>query len=180
MTRFFACSTAAIITICASACRSDPSAARVRFLESGDRFAAAGKHAEAVIEYRNALETSPHDSDARTKLGNALLHTGELTKALTEYVRAADLAPDDAPLQLKAGQLLLLAGRFDDAKRRAEHVLERNALDIGAQLLVANALAGLKDLDGAVTQIEDALRIDPDRSGTYANLGALGDEPRES
>ena len=173
MTRFSAFSTAAIITICLSACQRDPSAAKKRFLESGDRFAAAGKHAEAVIEYRNALEASPRAGDVRAKLGDALLQTGELAKALTEYVRAADLRPDDAPLQLKAGQLLLLAGRFDEAKRRADKVLEKNALDIGAQLLVANALAGLKDLDGAVTQIEDALRIEPDRSGTYANLGAL-------
>jgi len=38
---------------------------------------------------------------------------------------------------------------------------------------MANALAGLKDLDAAVAQIEDALRVAPDRSGTYSNLGAL-------
>ena len=69
--------------------------------------------------------------------------------------------------------MLLLAGRFDDAKGRAEKVLERNADDVNAQILVANALAGLKDFDAAVSQIEEAIKIARDRSGTYSNLGAL-------
>jgi tetratricopeptide (TPR) repeat protein len=39
--------------------------------------------------------------------------------------------------------------------------------------VIANALAEQKDLDGAVEQIEQALKLDPERSVTYANLGAL-------
>lgn len=173
MTKRSALPAAAMVAICLSACRSDPAAARKRFVESGDRFASAGKYAEAAIEYRNALEKDPRAGDVHAKLGEAFLQTGEFPKGLNEYVRAADLRPDDGALQLKAGQLLLLGGRFDDAKGRADKVLEKHPRDVDAQILVAQALAGLKDLDGAVAQIEDALKVDPDRSSTYSKLGEL-------
>lgn len=155
------------------ACRQDPAVAKKRYVDNGDRYAAAGKYAEAVIEYKNALQQDPRAGDVREKLAGAALQTGDLLTAIREYVRAADLLPDQAAVQLKAGNLLLLAGQFDDAKARAEKVLAKDARNVDAQILVANALGGLKDLDGAVAQIEDALRVDPDRSGTYASLGAL-------
>jgi tetratricopeptide (TPR) repeat protein len=146
---------------------------RQGYLESGNRYLTAGQFAEAVIQYRNAVQKDPRAGDAHAKLAEALLGTGDLANGLREYVRAADLLPDDFALQVKTGNLLLLAGRFDDAKARAEKVLAKNKGDVSAQLLMANSLAGLKDLEAAVTQIEEALRVAPDRSETYANLGAL-------
>jgi putative PEP-CTERM system TPR-repeat lipoprotein len=162
-----------VLLIGSAACRLDPASARQRFLESGDRYAAAGKFSEAAIEYRNAVQKDPLAGNIRAKLADASLQTGDIAGALREYVRAADLLAEDANVQLKAGNLLLLAGRFDDAKARAEKVLAKDARNVDAQILLANAHAGLKDLDAAVAQIEDALRVDPDRSGTYSNLGAL-------
>jgi len=157
----------------ASACQRDSASAKRRLLASGDRYFAAGKFGEAIIEYRSAVQQDPRSGEARAKLADAFLGAGDGANALREYVRAADLAPEDLNLQLKAGNLLLMAGRFDDARARADRVLSTTPSELSAQLLKANALAGLKDADGAVAQIEDALRLSPDRSGTYANLGAL-------
>ena len=109
----------------------------------------------------------------RQKLAELFLKRGELASGLGEYIRAADLLPADSAVQLKAGNLLLLAGQFDDAKARAEKVLESAPRNVEAQTLLANAHAGLKDLDAAVAQIEEALKIAPDRSGSYSNLGTL-------
>ena len=164
---------AGLTLVCALACNRDPNAAKRRYLERGDRYAAAGKYSEAVLEYRNAVQQAPRAGEARTKLADALVRTGNLPGALGEYIRAADLLPEDLSLQVKAGNLLLLAGRFDDAKARGESVLGKEAQNVEAEILVANADAGLKDLNGAVAQIEDALKVDPNRSGTYSNLGLL-------
>jgi tetratricopeptide (TPR) repeat protein len=139
---------------------------------SGDQYFTAGRFAEAIIQYRSAVQNDPRAGDARTKLAEAFLRVGDIGNGLKEYVRAADLLQDPA-VQVKAGNLLLLAGRFDDAKARAGNVLTRDPGDVDAQLLFANALAGLRDVDAAVAQIEEALRIAPDRSGVYSNLGAL-------
>ena len=166
--------TLVVVVLAAGAgCRRDPAAAKRSYVESGDRFEAAGRHAEAVVQYRNAIQQDARDGAVRLKLANAFLAVGDFANGLREYVRAADLRPDDLDLQVKTGNLLLVARQSDDAKARAEKVLAKDPGYVDAQILLANALAGLKDLDGAVAQIEDALRIAPDRSGTYSNLGFL-------
>ncbi len=159
--------------VAASGCHRDPAAAARKYVQSGTEYAADGKNAEAIVQFRNAVQEDPQSGDAREKLAEALLQGGDGGNALREYVRAADLKTDDVQLQLKTADLLLLAGRAEDAKARAAKVLEIDPQNVDAQIVTANALAGLKDLDGAVAQIEDALRVDPNRSGAYSSLGAL-------
>jgi putative PEP-CTERM system TPR-repeat lipoprotein len=156
-----------------TACSRDPVKAAQRYVASGDAYASAGKYAEAIIQYRNAIQKDPRSSDARLKLAEMSLRVRDGATAVEEYIRAADLRPDDVALQLKTSRLLLLAGRFDDAKSRAEKILARDSKNVDAQIVIANALAEQKDLDAAVEQIEEALKLDPERSLTYTNLGAL-------
>jgi tetratricopeptide (TPR) repeat protein len=144
-----------------------------RHVASGDKYLADGKVAEAIIEYRNAVQRQPNAGTARQKLAETYLKANEPAKALPELVRAADLLPDDLPLQVKTGNLLLLAGRFDDARARAEKVLERDPKNLNAHLLLANSLAGLKDVDAAVEQIEEAIALEPGRGATYSQLGVM-------
>ena len=156
-----------------SACSQDPRVASQKFLASGDGFAAAGKPADAIIEYRNAVRVEPLSRAAYEKLADASLQSGDVRTAVDAYVRAADLAPGDSVLQVKVGNVLLLAGRFDEAKGRAEKALALDGRNVDAQILAANSLARLKNVDAAVAQIEDALRVDPVRSSTYSTLGLI-------
>lgn len=162
----------ALLIVACGGCSRDPHAAMLKYAKSGDAYAAAGKHAEAIIEYRNALEKEPRAGDVRLKLADAYLKQGEAAKAVQEYVRAADVLPD-ASVQLRAGSLLLMARRFDDAKGRAEKVLAAEPKNVDGQILLANSLAGLKDLDGAVAELEEAIQLSPERSATYTNLGEI-------
>jgi len=155
------------------ACSDDPAVAKQKHLARGDEFAAAGKLAEAILEYRNAVQADARAGDARVKLAEAYVRTGDGGKALAEYVRAADLLPDDVDVRIKTGSLQLLAGRFDEAKRLADDVLAKNASHVDGQILLANALAGLKDFNAAVVEIEEAIRLDPDRGASYTSLGAF-------
>ena len=98
------------------------------------------------------------------KLAASYLQTGDVLNGLREQVRAADLLPANNDAQIEAGNLLLLAGRFEDAKARATRVIAADASNVNAQILLGNALAGLKDLDGAINEVEEALKLDPDRS----------------
>src|SRR5262245_24556572 len=83
-----------IVLAGAIAC-GDPQSKKLKFVESGDRYRAAGKLAEATIEYRNALQQDPGAGDVRVKLADTYLKLGAGGDALREYVRAADLLPDD-------------------------------------------------------------------------------------
>ena len=74
---------------------------------------------------------------------------------------------------MKAGQFLLLSQQFEDAKTRAHNALALDRKNIDAQILLANSLAGLKDLDGAIEEIEEAIKLDPQNTLGYAGLGAM-------
>lgn len=143
------------------------------YLKSGDEFAAAGKTREALIEYRNAVNKEATNGAARLKLAETHEKLGELPQAFREYIRAADLLPNDVAIQVKAGTLLLLAGRNEDAKVRAERALAIDAKNVDAQLLLGNASAGLKDLDGALKEIEEAIELAPANDRGYSSLGMV-------
>lgn len=68
---------------------------------------------------------------------------------------------------------MLMAGEFEGARLRARKVLDKSPRNVEAQILFANSLAGLKDLDGAVREVEQAIETDPRRGLSYTNLGAL-------
>jgi tetratricopeptide (TPR) repeat protein len=163
---------AAMVVIAVGACGKDPEVAKREFMRTGQQYAASGKLKEAIIEYRNAVQQDPRFGEARFALAGVLLKTGDNQGAYGEYQRAADLLHNDANAQMWAGEMNLVAGLFDDARSHADKALAIDAKSVRAQLLKANALAGLKQLDAAVEQAQGAAGLD---SGTRAfrNLAVL-------
>src|SRR5688572_18350293 len=152
---------------------SNPETQKVRHMEQGDKYAAEKRDDFAVVEYASAVKLDPKFGEARLKLAETHERMNNVRAAFPEYIRAADALPDNRDVQLKATQILLLGGRFEDAKSRAEALLKKNPKDVDAILLRANAMAALRDPAGAIAQIEDALKINPDSSAAYVNLGAV-------
>jgi tetratricopeptide (TPR) repeat protein len=157
----------------AASCSKDPDVAKREYMQSGDRYAAEQKHPEAAIEYRNAIQQDPSFGEARFKLAETNARLGDFRGAYNEYVRAADLMPTNADAQVKAAQILLLAQHFEDSKARAEKALAIDARHVDALIVKGHALAGLRDLDAAVAQIEEAIKQNPDRVASYSNLGTI-------
>ena len=155
----------------------DPEIAKREYLASGDQFLSQQKIREAIVQYRNALAQDPKFGEARYKLG-MLTPSMEIPSApRASTVRAADLLPKDLQAQLKAGQFLLFSQQFEDAKTRAHNALALDRKSVDAQLLLANSLAGLKDLDGAIEEIEEAIKLDPQNTlGTLALAPETGGE----
>src|SRR5262249_48931660 len=139
----------------------------------GDIYFDQGHYPEAVIEYRSGIQLDARRGDIRMKLADAYLKEKDPSNALREYVRAADLLPSSVDAQLKAGQLLLVAHAFPEARTRAEKALALDAKNVDALVLRGNALAELKDLDGAIAEYESAIAEDPSRNQAYMSLGAI-------
>src|SRR5436190_17007916 len=146
---------AAAISALTIACSKDPEVAKREYVRSGDAYMAKKQYKEAVIEYRNAVQLDARFGEARTKLADAYIQAGDAVNGVREYIRAADVLPNDVTAQLKAGELLLAGKRYEDAKARADQALARDPKHIEAQILRANALAGLNKLDEAVAEVED-------------------------
>src|SRR5688572_22477195 len=81
-------------------CSKDPEVAKREYATSGDAYVAQGKYAEAVVEYRNAVQQDPRFGEARYKLAEAYVKLNLPVEAYREYVRAADLMPDHVDAQL--------------------------------------------------------------------------------
>jgi putative PEP-CTERM system TPR-repeat lipoprotein len=144
-----------------------------RHLEAGDGYLAEGKYSEAIIEYRNALEADDRLGQARYGLAQALTESGNPERAIQEYVRAADLLPDDDDVQVRAATVLLMTRQFDDVRTRTERVLARSPRNLEAQILYANALAGLRDFESAIAEIDEAIQMDPASAAAQTSLGLL-------
>jgi tetratricopeptide (TPR) repeat protein len=160
----------ALVTV---GCSRDQNKTKSEAFASGNKYFAAEKYNEATVEYRRAIQIDPKFGDARAKLGEIYLKTGEIAGALRETVRAADLLPNNDEVQIRAGNLLLASGSFQDARTRSEQVLSRSPKNVDALVLRGNAMAGLKDLDGALTEFEKAAAADPTRGTIQSNIGAI-------
>src|SRR5687767_6982830 len=174
MMRKTSCVLLALVTsIPLVACKSDPQATAREHLEKGDTQLTRKRYPEAIIEYRRAVQADPRLGRARLQLAFAYASTGDGGNALREYARAAELLPDDDDAQAQAGSFMLMAGRFQDAEALAARMLQRDPNSVQGHILRANALSGLKDLDGAIAEFEKALSLDPNRATTYAELGSV-------
>ena len=159
------------VALVAAGCRAGHSAKEL--VARGDSYAAQKKYEEAILDYRSALTQDPKLGVAHAHLAEAYLQNDAGNNALKEFLRAAELLPDDVDAQLKAGRLLLLAGRFEDARTLAEKALAKNPSSVEAQVLKGNATLGLKDIDAAIQDVNDAINLDPTDARSYAAIGAM-------
>ena len=162
----------AVLCVLPSAC-GDPAAAKAKHMQRAEELAAQGKNAEAILEYKNALKIDRRLGEARFKLAELQAKTGNVQAAGQEYLRAADLMPDRADVQIKAASLLLLAKEFEGARKYADAALKANPKEITASLIRAYALAGLRDTDAAVKEIQDAMLSAPADARLQSTLGEL-------
>jgi tetratricopeptide (TPR) repeat protein len=160
---------AASLLVSASACGGPEAADHVT---RGEEFKRGGLLNEAEIEFRNAVQLEPQRGEHRVRLADVYLQRRNGAAALREYIRAADLLPNDVKVQLRAGALLLLAEQFEDAQTRARNALNLEPANVDALVLLAHAKAGLKDLDGALTQYQEAVATDAN-DRVLAGLGAI-------
>src|SRR6266498_693562 len=114
------------LVLLAQACSTDPERAKRRYFDSGNQYFDQKKYSEAAIQYSNALKQDPLFGEARYRLAQCYLQSGNVTAASGEYLRAADLLPDDREVQIKAATILLLTGRFEDANNLAQRVLSND------------------------------------------------------
>jgi tetratricopeptide (TPR) repeat protein len=104
------------------------------YAEIGDVWLSSGLYAEAVREYRRALELGPGFVDIRAKLAGALRDQGERDQAIAEYEEAVRQNPSYVPARLNLGLTLYAAGRKEEAVKQWRTVLESSPGNRSAEL----------------------------------------------
>ena len=95
----------------------------------GIAMGSAGRFADAVSSFRQALELDPAHVVARQNLATALYDSGDIPGALAEAREAAALDPGHAPSYDLIGRALALQGRYDEAIAELQQALRLSPND---------------------------------------------------
>src|SRR3984957_6841287 len=111
--RCFSCALL-IVTVAAAGCGGAESR-KAKHLEKGQTFLAAGNFEKARVEFRNALQIAPTDSEARYEVGVVDEKLGNIREAAQFYQGALDANADNVMARAKLGRLYLLSGAPEQA-----------------------------------------------------------------
>jgi Flp pilus assembly protein TadD len=156
----------------------EPSAAgnaarpQAAFMQAGIAAHAAGRFADAVESFRQAVAAAPGDPRARMNLGVALKDAGAIAEAEAAYRQALAMAPQFPAGLNNLGILLSDTGRDPEAVACFEEALR---LDPGFAAARHNRGAALANLHRHAEALEDfkiAIAAQPDEAEFHNSLGA--------
>lgn len=117
----------------------DEAAARNR---QGVELLQAGKVAEAIVEFREAIELDPKNIPARLNLAYTLDRRGEIDQAVAEYKTAIEHDPDNAMARSNLGVLYDKKGQYEQAIQEFTKALE---IDPGNAAVKKNLEVAMKN-----------------------------------
>jgi tetratricopeptide (TPR) repeat protein len=169
--------------------RKVPGSFRVNEL-SAEIFETQGRYADAVSEYRKAIEKNPSAVNLHFRLGRALLLESHRPEALQEARKQfeAELAlnPSDAACEYQIGQILLAGQNQAEAAARFEKAVRLSPDFPEALVALARTRIAAKRTDEAIVLLEHAVKLQPQMEAAhyslmlaYRNAGRSADAQRE-
>jgi DNA-binding SARP family transcriptional activator/Flp pilus assembly protein TadD len=127
----------------------------------------AGRHHEAVVVARDAVELDPDHDRSRATLGWAYFLSGRREEGVAELERAVRLAPNATIWLGQLGQGYAMAGEREKAHEILEELETRAETGYVSPYHLAYVYTGLGDRDGAVECLERAVS---ERTGAVYGL----------
>jgi tetratricopeptide (TPR) repeat protein len=169
--------------------RKTPSSYRVNQI-SAEVFEIQNRYAEAIAEYRKAIEKNPAALNLHFRLGRALLlesHSPDnLALARREFEAELALNPTDAVAEYELGQILLVSQQPAEALKRFERAVGLSPNFPEALQAVAKARIDAKQYPEAIILLEKVVRLQPANESAhyslmlaYRNAGRTADAARE-
>ena len=122
-----------------------------RYLQ-GEADLVLGRASDAKRAFEASLEVKapqPYAYRARSRLGTLLVAAGDPPGAEAMVRKALDQAPDFAPAHVALGRVLVAAGKNAEARSEFEAVLDAGVMDGKDELVYAQALYALNEIDAA-------------------------------
>jgi len=133
----------------------------------------AGRAAEALERFREALAIHPDDPVARNHLGVALKELGRADEAVEQYEAALRVAPHYVAALNNLGAALVDQGRLDDAVARLQKALEADPRNALAHYNLGNARTRQGRYDDAMAEYRRALELNENLADAQLTLGIL-------
>ena len=130
-----------------------------------------GKSAEAMEDYRTALQFNPAYGEAYSNLGIELAINGRLDEAMNNFRDAIRCAPRFAGAHSNLGLALAMQGKLEEATKEYEESLRLNPDDARVHGNLGNALDQQGKLDEAIAHYRTAMQLDPDDPEIHVYCG---------
>lgn len=138
-----------------------------------------GKPSEIGAQLTAAVAAAPNEATPRLLLVNHLLATGQRSAALTSAQQAVTAHPTHRDLASALGRAQLANRQFQQAVTTFNGLQGMQPNSVAAQLGLADAQLGLKDVTAAERALQRALEIDPRQLQAQRGLiGILAGEGR--
>ena len=129
--------------------------------------------AEAINEFRKAVEIDPAFVEAHTNLGIFLAQGGSPEEAVSHLRQALTIDPTFASAQNTLGNILANAGESDKAIEHFRRALQSNPKSAMTYYNLGRVLAKRGDLDEAIEYYQKALVLNPLDPDVHNNLGLV-------
>jgi len=136
----------------------------------GNALVQAGQTADAMAEYRSAIQFKPDYADAHSNLGALLLQNGQIAASIDQFAASTEIAPHDSGYHYNLANALLAAGRVSDAiaEFHAAILLRPNYSEAHTNL--GQALLGQGEYNLAVEQFAAVVQLSPSDPVARYNL----------
>ncbi len=160
----------ALVCVTAWACQSTE-AKKAAYQSRGEAYATDGRHAEAIIEFKNVLQIDPNAAAAHWGLAKSYLALNKVKEGYWELRETARLDPTNLDAKLQYGQLARLAGENDEALKQADELIAADPKKGLAYVLRGQALELLKRPDEAKEAYLKAVEVAPAEPAPLLLLG---------
>jgi superkiller protein 3 len=155
--------------------RSAPDPQAAEWIEAGAALEERGEYREAIRAYEKALELAPDEAQAHLGLSSAYESLEEWEQAIAQAERAAEIAPEDANVLRNLGRLQCLSGDGTACMETLEKAVRLEPDNARGHYLLALAYQqnAQGDLDSALREFGEALRIEPQLAIAHLAMGDL-------
>lgn len=160
-----------LLAVPLSACGSPEERAKA-YYENGMQLLAKHESAQAMVQFKNAVEVKKDYADAWLALARIQEQNRNLAGEIPYLRQVAQLRPGDINTKLKLANLLLLGGDSGDALSFANAAYETDHKNADALAIRAAIFLRLKQIPKAVIDANAALKIDPKNAAAMVVLAA--------
>lgn len=121
----------------------------------------AGRPAEALAEFRKAVEARPESVEGRINLGSALVLTGDRAGAIAQYQEALRLDAGNATAHFNLGTLLADQGEIANATSHMAAAVAKRPEDAEARRALAKLLRDGGRPEEALAEYARAVELEP-------------------
>jgi tetratricopeptide (TPR) repeat protein len=134
------------------------------YLVMGEVYIRENDASNALLNYNQALNKDPKSPLPKIKIGNIYMRVPNINAARPYFEEALQIDSTYAPVYRSLGELWTLAGRYDLAKQYYGKFVKMSGNTTPAKVRYGNSLFRAKDYAGALSVIEEVLKVDDSRN----------------